>query len=249
MTLPGYTFSDPYPAIFVVDRAQVSQMKVYRDGELVEPSAATYTLYSPTGQELASPTAAIVSGVATVTVPSTAVDSLDEGYRELWTLTIDGEDHTKYRDAAVCRSPLQCPISQLDLEALYPTLTQNLGTMATSFQTFIDQAWAKILRKMRSSGDMPYIVVQASSLYDSAQHLALHLAHRWWYGQSGGEHFLAQADYHWSQYEQEWGAVSFEVDRDQDGVSDDRDRVSPNRSAIVMPNASPSRYRNKRRQW
>lgn len=249
MAVSDYTFRDPYPVVFTVDRAQVSTMEVYRDGVLVAPSSATYSLQSPTGVVVATPTAAIVSGVATVTVPDTAVDELNEGYRELWTITIDGVDYTKYRDAVVCKSPIRCPIADVDLEALYPDLAQNLGTTATSFQTFIDQAWARILRKLRASGDLPYIIVQASSLYDSTQHLALHMVYMWWYGQTGGGHLREQADYHLEQYKSEWATVSYEVDRDQDGVADDRDRVSPSKSAIVYPNSAPSRYRSNRRRW
>lgn len=243
----GYTFRDMYPAIYQVDRAEVSTMEVYRSGAVVAPDSGTLALYSETGTLLAEPTVSIVSGVATATIP--AQSSIGEGYRERWEITVEGEVFTKYRDAAVCRSPLRLPLADVDLTALYPDLAQNLGTNATSFQTFLDSAWSRILRKLRSSGDMPYIVVQSSAFYDAAQHLTLHLVYRWWYGQTGGDHLSQQADYHWSQYEAEWGAITYEVDRDQTGTSDDRDRESPNRSAIVMPNASPSRYRNKRRQW
>ena len=243
----GYTFRDQYPAIYQIDRAEVSTMEVWQDGALVAPSSATLSLYSPTGELLSSPAVSIVGDIATATIP--AQSDLGEGYRESWILTVNGTEYVKFRDAAVCRSPLRLPLTDADLTSLYPDLAQNLNSSAVSFQTFIDAAWSRILRKLRSSGDMPYIVVQASAFYDALQHLSLHLVYRWWYGQTGGDHLLAQADYHWGQYEHEWSAISYETDRDQDGTSDDRDRESASKSAIVYPNAAPSRYRNKRRRW
>lgn len=245
----GYTFRDSYPSIYQVDKAAVVILEVYRNGALVAPSSATLVLRSETGVTLASPTVTIVSDIATATIPDTALGTLGEGYREHWEITIGGIAYTKYRDAAVCRSPLQMPITDADLTAGYPDLAQNLGTSATSFQTFLDKAWGKVLRKLRSGGKMPYVIVSSSALYDAVLEWTLHLIYNWWYGQTGGTHLKELADEHRSNFNEEWGALSFEVDQDQDGVADDRDRKTASNAAIVTPNASPNRHRGKRRTW
>jgi hypothetical protein len=245
----GYTFRDSYPSIYQKDRDAVVTLEVYRDGALVAPSSATLTLRSETGVTLSTPTVTIVGSIPTATILAAALDSLGEGYREQWDITIAGIVYTKYRDGAVCRSPLQMPITDADLVAGYPDLAQNLGTSATNFQSFLDKAWGKTLRKLRSGGKMPYVIVSSSALYDAVLEWTLHLIYTWWYGQTGGVHFKELADEHRSNFNEEWGSLSFEVDLDQDGVADDRDRETASNAAIITPNASPNRRRGKRRSW
>lgn len=247
-----YTFRDSYTATFEVSVATVSTMEVYLDGELVEPVSGSYTLYGPDGTSLTTPSVSIVSGVATVTVPGTAVDSLGEGYRERWVLTLpDGSSPAKFRDAAVCLSPLRCPISDVDIEQAHPDINRMRNASAASWQGFIDQAWGRILRKLRNTGELPYVIVSTSSLYDPALHLSMHLIYLWFYGQTGNEHFKTLADDQWEKWTAAWAEVSYTVDRDQDGTQDSEDRQTAARGAIVYPNPSPNRYRRygKRRCW
>ena len=247
--IDGYTFRDQYPAVYQAGRATVSTLEVWRDGVLVAPSAGTCTITSPTGATTESPAVSIVSDVATMTVA--AITTPDEGYREKWDLTIDGVVYTKYREAVVARSPLRCPIADLDLTNRVTDLSRNRGTMTTSFQSHIDSAWAEMMRRLRNTGEMPQIIVSDSALYDPALHLTLHLIYQQWYGQSGADHFQALAQTHFERYEAAWQSMSYTVDRDEDGTADDQNRESGGRGAIVHPAGSPLRSRRfyRLREW
>jgi len=245
----AFSFRDSYPSIYLLGVASVSRLEVYDldTGALFAPTSGAVDIYGPGGALVASPVVTIVGLVPQATVA--AIATLGEGYRERWVLVIDGDSYVKYRDAAVARSPLQIPLSDADLALSFPDMSRNLGTVATSFGTFIQDAWGRIMRRLRSGGVLPYIVIQTSALYDCHRELTMHLVYSWWYGAHGGERFKELADEARMAYEREWAAVSYEVDRDQDGTSDGADRETPSKASIVIPGVAPSSYRNSRRVW
>lgn len=248
MTYPSpYIFRDQYPAIYELGRAGATSMEVYRDGELVPVTSGTLVILSPTGASVQTPAVSVVGGVATATVA--AIAQLGEGYREVWTLLVEGTTFVKRRDAAVCRSPLYAPLADVDLIAALPDLARDLGANAGSFQGYIDQAWGRMLRKLRNAGEMPYIVVQSSALYDPLYHLTLHLVYMSWVRNGADSTWRELADFHHAEYKDAWSSMSYEVDRDQDGVSDGRDRDSGGKGQIVYPAGAPDRIRNRRRVW
>lgn len=252
MTFPELSplhFRDRYPVVAQSGAAGVSTMEVYYNGELVEVESGTYTLRDPSGSTVAGTGITFPSGVPTATYP--AITDLGEGYREEWSLDTDLASPTKFREFVVARSPLACPVSEVDLLTSYPELRRNLGTTITSFQSYIDDAWARVLQKLRQGGELPYLIVSQSALALPVIELTLHLIYRSWFSASNGERWQVLYQEHWAAYEREWGQVSYTADRDQDGVADNQSRKA--RGAIVNPNASPAsingNFRGYRRVW
>ena len=89
--------STPYAAqiraIELLERskAQTTELKFYRDGLQLVPTAATYTLIKPTGSDLLTGATAAISVAGTVSYAHTAeqladTETLGEGYVQEWTV-------------------------------------------------------------------------------------------------------------------------------------------------------------------
>ena len=116
--------STPYAAqirsIELLERgkAQTTEIKVYRDGSQLIPTAATYTLIKPTGADLLTGATASINGSGTVSYTHTAeqlatTEELGEGYVQEWTLTIDGDEYLFRRMAALVRRRLYPVVSDI----------------------------------------------------------------------------------------------------------------------------------------
>lgn len=80
------------------DKAQTTEIKIYRSGAQLVPTAATYTLIKPTGADLLTGATANIDGNGTVSYSHTAEqlaegEALGEGYIQEWTLTLDGDEY------------------------------------------------------------------------------------------------------------------------------------------------------------
>jgi len=145
----------------VLERARgcTIDLPIYRDNELVSPTAAYFRLENPEGNDVISRTAvSIVSNVATYTIAPSELPTtltLGDGYVQWWELTIDGVVHTFKKPTAVALSALYPVISDLDLEAEYSDLASirpsNLGS---TYQTYIDEAWVQLIQRVRDQGNI-----------------------------------------------------------------------------------------------
>ena len=169
--------STPYAAqiraIELLERskAQTTELKFYRDGSQLVPTAATYTLIKPTGSDLLTGATATISVGGTVSYAHTAEqladsETLGEGYVQEWTVTIDGDEYLFRRMAALVRRRLYPVVSDIDLTATYSDLENVRPSSLTSYQQYIDDAWYQILRRIRNrSPSLSLIVI---SLYISS---------------------------------------------------------------------------------
>ena len=125
--------STPYAAqiraIELLERgkAQTSELKLYRDGSQLVPTAATYTLIKPTGADLLTGETASIDSNGTVSYAHTAEqlaesEHLGEGYVQEWTVTIDGDEYLFRRMCALVRRRLYPVVSDIDLTATYSDL-------------------------------------------------------------------------------------------------------------------------------
>ena len=138
-------------------KAQSTEIKVYRSGSQLIPTAATYTLIKPTGTDLLTGATANISGAGTVSYAHTAeqlasTEPLGEGYVQEWTLTISGDEYIFRRMAALVRRRLYPVVSDIDLTATYSDLDNVRPSTLTSYQQYIDDAWYQILRRIRNQG-------------------------------------------------------------------------------------------------
>ena len=75
------------------EKAQTTEIKLYRDNAQLVPTAATYTLTKPSGTDLLTGATATISLGGTVSYAHTAeqlsnTEALGEGYVQEWTVTI-----------------------------------------------------------------------------------------------------------------------------------------------------------------
>lgn len=247
----GAAFRVRLPVVLVRAAANTSTLQPDLGGDGVVASTATYTLYSPTGASLATPTPSISGTTGLVSVTISAGDlpttlAFGERYREVWSLTIGGKTQLVTRSAVLARYPLHCPVTQRDLDAEYPDLASMLRATSDDLQAFIDSAWEEAVRRLLAGGKWPEQIVDAESLIDPVKHLALAKVWRFYSVQGGqGGRAAELATEHAREAEVTFARVSFRVDADQDGVADGDDRAA----GLTVLTRSPAPSYNYRRSY
>ena len=135
-------------------KAQTTTIKIYRDGAQIVPASGTYTLQKPNGQNVVNGGVVAIDGNGTCSYTHTAPQLPDtlvlgEGYMQLWSITISGEVYTFRRMVSLVLQKLFPVISDADLTAVYSNLDDSRPSNLTSYQSYIDDAWYTILRKIR----------------------------------------------------------------------------------------------------
>ena len=251
--------STPYAAqirtIELLERAkaQTSELKLYRDGLQIVPTAATYTLTKPTGTDLLTGQTATIAESGTVSYAHSAEqlkesEELGEGYVQEWTITIDGEEYLFRRMAALVRRRLYPVVSDIDLTATYSDLANIRPSTLTSYQQYIDDAWYQILRRIRNRGmGYEYLMMSAESFFEAHRHLSLYLIFRDFHsslGQSNGR-YLDLANEHYRLYRDEFDTINFIYDEDHDGEADDPNKRTRGQPTIFLNR--PGQYYRRRR--
>ena len=208
-------------------KTQTVSLSIYRNGGIITPTACTYQLLDDDGTDVIPTTAGTISVAECQYVINASVvpDTMDltDGLYEIWQVTIDGIDFTFQRPAYLCRRPLYPVVSQIDLEACYSDLANLLPVSYTNgYQPWIDEAWVRIVERLRQQGNLPYLITDVQTL--RGPHLELSLALIWRnmhtaIGTASGYLDLYQA--HIRSYEYQWKQLSFRYDMDKDGVPDD----------------------------
>lgn len=251
--------STPYAAqiraIELLERgkAQTSELKLFRDGLQLVPTAATYTLTKPTGADLLTGETASIAVSGTVSYTHSAEqlkdsEDLGEGYVQEWTVTIAGEVFLFRRMAALVRRRLYPVVSDIDLTATYSDLENIRPSTLTSYQQYIDDAWYQILRRIRNRGmGYEYLMMSAESFFESHRHLSLYLIFRDFHsslGQSNGR-YLDLANEHYKLYRDEFDSINFIYDEDHDGEADDPNKRTRGQPTIFLNR--PGQYYRRRR--
>lgn len=235
------------------EKAQTSELKLYRDGAQLVPTAATYTLIKPTGADLLTGQTASIAESGTVSYTHSAEqlkasENLGEGYVQEWTITIDGEQYLFRRMAALVRRRLYPVVSDIDLTATYSDLANVRPSTLTSYQQYIDDAWYQILRRIRNRGmGYEYLMMSAESFFEAHRHLSLYLIFRDFHsslGQSNGR-YLDLANEHYRLYRDEFDSINFIYDEDHDGEADDPNKRTRGQPTIFLNR--PGQYYRRRR--
>lgn len=180
MSAPIYTARFPLPDLLERGRAQELVCPVYHDGVLVAPTEAAVQVYTPSGDVAVSGVAQVVQGVATFEVGADALADypLGEGWRVIWTLTLDGDVETYHNDAALVRHRLHPVISDRDLYARVTALSPHAKaplSSVTTYQPYLDAAWRQIQLRLIAEGKRPYLVMSPSAFAEAHTLLTLAL--------------------------------------------------------------------------
>ena len=242
------------PELLERAKSNTTSITIFRDGAKVSISSGTYTLFKPDGDKLVDASAVtITSDVANFTHSAASLpDTLElgEGYTQEFALTISGSEYIFRRVCSVVRRRLYPVISDDDLTVVYSDLASLRPSTLTSYQSYIDDAWFTIVRRLRTEGGgLEYLVMSSESFYECHRHLTLYLIWRDFHsslGQSNGR-YLDLSQEHFTMYQDEWKRINFIYDYDHDGKQDEPNMRTAKTPVIYTSNPGRfGRYRFRR---
>lgn len=164
------------PELLQRGAAQGISCPLYRDGALVAPSSGTISIYRADGtQVVAAAAVTVAASIATYTTGTFAGETLGEGWRVEWLLTVSGAVHTFDRQAALCRRRLFPVVTDADLIRRHSDLVAIRPPDMTSFQDYLDESWVELLHQIRQKGSIPHLVASPEDLRQVHLFLALKL--------------------------------------------------------------------------
>ena len=237
----GRSYRVRLPSVLSLSEDTVARLESRLGASEVAPASGTYTLMSSAGAVVVTGAVVMSGDTPTFTVSAAALVAADVvqgvGLREVWELVYSAAplNVTVTVPAAVAKYPLHCPVTQADLEGLYPDLGGMLGASASDVQLWIDGAWTAILRRMLSEGRYPAEVVDTESLVQPVTELALADMFRH-FGLTSPRYQDAATE-HREAYSVAWAGVTFRIDTDGDGIADSQTRTAG--SGIIRRNRAP----------
>tara|TARA_R110002110_G_scaffold332075_4_gene543128 strand:- start:9191 stop:9958 length:768 start_codon:yes stop_codon:yes gene_type:complete len=240
------------PELMERGKTQVSTLPIYRDGALVAPTQARYTLIAPDGSKLVNDAVATYPGnVPEYThTPSILPETLNlgEGYLQEWTVTILGEVKLFRRSCAIVKRRLYPVVSDGDLTSTYSQLADIRPSSLSSYQTYIDEAWYTLIQKLRNEGGgLEYLVMSPEAFRSAHQNLTLYYIFRDFHsslGQSNGR-YLDLASEHFKQWHHDWKGINFVYDYDHSGTADTPNTRQAKQPVIYLTQTGGFRGRRK----
>ena len=198
---------------------------VYRAGALVAPLSAYISIYKADQTALVSNISApIVGSIPTYALLGTATTSLalEEGWLIEWTLQMTATVQNVFRnDAALVRRALYPVVTDADLFRRHSDLPSLLATGTTSYQDYLDEAWATIVNRITAQGRRPYLIIQPSAMRDVHLALTLQLIFLDFQTSAGdGGRWQALAEHYGRQYTEAWGQLRFTYDESDENKVD-----------------------------
>ena len=208
-------------------RANLVKCVVKREGAKVAPSSGTVTIFNENQTAIVDGAAVTITGsVAQYTVASGTIsgETLGAGWLIEWSLVMpDGVTHTFRNDAGLVRRRLYPVISDSDLTRRHSDLGDLRPSSMTSYQDYIDEAWAEIENRLISEGNRPYLVMSPASFREIHMFKTLELIFVDFHMSAGEGKWLELANQYGKLYGIGWNRLSFAYDEDDDGFPDSRE--------------------------
>lgn len=219
-----YLVGFEFPDCLERGRDNVVVCPVYFDGPLVAPSAATCTLYDPTGAAVSTPLAAITNNVATATIPTADIGAKDygTGWRVEWALTLGGVTRTFTNEAAIVRKAFECCVNDGVVFAHHSDLRALLASSKNgSVQSAIWQAFVTFQNRMWENEQRAFLIFTTTAPREHLKWLSIANAFEGLAANaSDDDGFQRQADKYRKRAEDAFNDMKFKVDINQDGVVD-----------------------------
>ena len=243
-----YSARIPFPEYLERGKDQLCKLEVYRGGSLQAPSSGTFSLFDPNGVAVVDAQAVTVAtSVAQYTIPASVIPTttaVGEGWQLEWVLVFsDGQARTFRRSAALVLRALFPVVTDADLLACYSDLDDLRPADKTSYQSYIDESWRRVVGRLVARGRFPYLVLDPWSLreYTLETCLALVFAD---FGSSVGEgRYVELAEMHKRTAAAAWRNLNFVYDEDHDGRPGGRGKRTSAHPVIFLSNAKNSRWR------
>lgn len=199
----------------------------YVDQALTAPDSATYTLYDADGGVvIATKAAPVVSSLATVAIAASDFDAHEapeEGWREVWALSVSGVVETVERDAYLCRRAPVMSITQDDLYAIHSNFKSWIPANQTTWQPQLEQGWVELVTLLISDRLVPGRLLNQWVLNRAHLYRTAAIACRD-FSESVPNYLELAQDY--ERKAEEWySKVALRNDHDDDGVTDTSDLV------------------------
>ena len=228
------------PRMIVRNQSQTLDADIYSDAGVQQtPSAgASLTLYEGSGVVL---DAVDITEAAPSTYPllaaTTSGKTLSTRWLELWVMTIDSAVYSFRREAYLVRQQLFPTITDTDLTTKHDRLNNYLGSLS-NWQTYRDEAWVTVQRRIINAGRRPQLVLDSSALRELhiAETLAAVFRSK---SDAGVEGRFAGLAEEWSRIAAaEWSTLTLQYDDSQDGTADEVRKQAA--SPVVMLTARKS---------
>lgn len=162
------------PEIILRGQDCVVSVAVKQGGEDIGITSASVALWKPDGTVVATgtPTPSASSVSHTFAAALTADEDPGEGWRVVWTLTLDTTPAVKklINPAAVVLYTVEPCVAVEDLEKRHDALLNikdDEADRTALLQDGIDEAWVSLMELLRKKGRRPYLVLDSYSLREA----------------------------------------------------------------------------------
>lgn len=224
-------------------RTQVLTCPVYRNGALVAPSSGTFTLYDASNVAVVTAGSVTITGsIATYSVTSSLIPATmvyGNGWRLEWALLMpDSVTHTFRRDGALVRRRLYPVVTDADLLRLHSDLGNVRPSGASSYQDYLDEAWAQLDSRLQQNARRPWLIMEPSALRNVHLFSTLAIIFRDFMTGSGeGGRWEMLASHYESRFQAEWDALTFVYDDTNSGQA--QKRKSAGASSVFLSSGTP----------
>jgi hypothetical protein len=156
------------PEIIEAGRDNVVSCPVYNAGAIVTPASGTLTIYNSQNVAVSAGSVTFPGGVAQATVTASALSAYQpgDGWRFEWSLTISSVVYTFRRDGSLVYRRLYPVVTDVDLMRSHTDLARRMPSTETSYQDYLDEAWARIESQLINTGKRPGLIMAPSALRD-----------------------------------------------------------------------------------
>lgn len=191
------------------------------EGEAATVTSGTYSVMDSSGATIASGACTITAGVPSFTMLNTV--TADKTYATDWSidwqLLISGVTYQIRQEAHLVRCPLRPTIDGSDLARRHSDLTTQYT--AAQLQVFVDEAFDEIQGRLIGEGKYPQHVFSDWALATPLRSLALSYCFRDLATHTQGRgKYSEEADRYYELYDDQWGQVSFKMDKNEDDIAD-----------------------------
>lgn len=218
------------PDLIVRGRDSHAVLEVYYQGARQSLSAATATVSRADGTTFATPTVVLSDGnkLGTITVSgaSTGDESLSDGWRISYVVTVGGDVYEFANEAMLIRAALQPVLTDKDLYKRVSSLDPSGSTPITAqanYQDARDEAWIEIQQRMIQKGERPSLVMSPTALRGVHMELTLALIFED-LSTRINDAYEARAQSYRRQYAELWRNLTWRYDADESGTADDTSR-------------------------
>ena len=223
------------PTLIEKGKAQTVSLTIEKANAAPSISAATCTIYKPTGETLKdAATATISSGTVSLALVAndTSAESLGAGWLIKFDCTIGSNVYTFYNDGCLSLGRLYPPVGHSDLVGRHSDIANLLASGVSSLQPYIEDAWADITNRAYSES-VPFWRLRTSSAFRApmfSKCFAL-IFRDYATLMSAQDRYMQLADYYEHLYEKDYQSLRSRLDNDEDNTVSTRQQPV---SSVIM---------------